>query len=125
MICTQPFPCFFWSSLLLAFARLRNLLVFFARFPFPPKGFTGSPWMGKTFEVIAFLEHTPGKSEIMGLQNEGFPQNCREIAQIVGGQNVESMHVKRSDPEKDYKVSLIGRKSCLFLWVSLCFAVHF
>ena len=31
----------------------------------------------------------------------GVPQNSREIVQIVGGQNVGSMHVKRSDPEKD------------------------
>ena len=31
----------------------------------------------------------------------GFLQNSREIAQIVGGQNIGSMHVKRSDPEKD------------------------
>ena len=32
---------------------------------------------------------------------EGFLQNSREIAQIVGGQNVGGMHVERSDPEKD------------------------
>ena len=32
---------------------------------------------------------------------EGFPLSSREIAQIVGGQNAGSMHVKRSDPEKD------------------------
>ena len=31
---------------------------------------------------------------------EGFPRNSREIAQIVGGQNVGSMQVKRSNPEK-------------------------
>ena len=32
---------------------------------------------------------------------EGFAQNSRENAQIVGGQNIGSMHVKRSDAEKD------------------------
>ena len=41
---------------------------------------------------------------------EGFLQNSREIAQIVGGQNVGSMHVKRSDPEKDWNFT--------FLWPS-------
>ena len=35
------------------------------------------------------------------LKIEGFPRNSREIAQIVGGQFVRSMYVKRSDPEKD------------------------
>ena len=29
---------------------------------------------------------------------EGFPQNSREIVQIVSGQNVGSMYVKRLDP---------------------------
>ena len=32
---------------------------------------------------------------------ENFLRNSREIAQIVGGQNVGSKHVKRSDPETD------------------------
>ena len=32
---------------------------------------------------------------------EGFLQNPREIAQIIGGQNVGSMHVERSAPEQD------------------------
>ena len=32
---------------------------------------------------------------------EGFPQNAREITQIVGRENVASVQVKRSDPEKD------------------------
>ena len=32
---------------------------------------------------------------------DSFLQNSKEMAQIVGGQNVGSMHVKRSDPEKD------------------------
>ena len=40
-------------------------------------------------------------SEIVGRQNGGFPLNSREVVQIIGGQNVGSMHVKRSDPEKD------------------------
>ena len=29
------------------------------------------------------------------------PAPSRKIVQIVGGQSVGSMHVKRSDPEKD------------------------
>ena len=49
--------------------------------------------------VIAFLQHAPKKSSAAKM--EGFPQHSREIAQIVGGQNVGSMQVKRSDPEKD------------------------
>ena len=49
--------------------------------------------------VIAFQKHAPKKSSASKI--EGFLQNSRDIAQIVGGQNVGSMHVKRSDPEKD------------------------
>ena len=34
---------------------------------------------------------------------ESFPQNSREMAQIVGGQNVRvgSMRIKRSDPQEN------------------------
>ena len=49
--------------------------------------------------VIAFLQHTPKKSSASKM--EGFPQNCRAIAQIIDRQNVGSLHVKTSDPEKD------------------------
>ena len=49
--------------------------------------------------AVAFLQHAPKKSSADKMK--GFPQNSREIAQIVGGQNVGSMQVKRSDPEKD------------------------
>ena len=47
----------------------------------------------------AFLQHAHKQLSVTIM--EVFPQNPREIAQIVGGQNVGSMHVKRSDPEKD------------------------
>ena len=49
--------------------------------------------------VMAFLQHGPKK--LSASKMEGFPRNSGEIAQIVSGQNVGSMHVKRSDPEKD------------------------
>ena len=53
------------------------------------------------FRVIAFLQHAPNKSSASKM--EGFPQtqNSRETAQIANGQKIGSMHVKRSDPEKD------------------------
>ena len=48
--------------------------------------------------VIAFLQHAPKKLSTSKM--DGVPQNFREIAQIVGGQNVGNMHVKRSDLKK-------------------------
>ena len=43
-----------------------------------------------------------------------FLQNTREIAQIVGEQNAQSMRVKRSDPQKDWNFTIFqiqGRRS--------------
>ena len=44
-----------------------------------------------------------GVSNILSADNSGrFLQNPRGIAQIAGGQNQQSMRVKRSDPQKDW-----------------------
>ena len=48
---------------------------------------------------IAFLQHAPNKSSASKM--EGFPQNSKEISQIINGEKVGSMQVKRSDPEED------------------------
>ena len=48
--------------------------------------------------VIAFLQHAPRDRRP---PKWGFPLNSREIVQIVGGQRAGSMHIKRSDPDKD------------------------
>ena len=48
---------------------------------------------------LAFLQHAPKTSSASKL--EGFPQNSTEVAQTIGGPNVGSMHVQRSDREKD------------------------
>ena len=49
--------------------------------------------------VIAFLSHAPKKSSAAKMDSF-LSKKSREMAQIVGRQNVGSMHVKRSDPEK-------------------------
>ena len=46
---------------------------------------------------MPFLQHAPQKPSASNI--EGFPQNSKEIAEIVGGQNVGSMHIKRSNHE--------------------------
>ena len=55
-----------------------------------------SPWFwgGQTFQ-----KHAP--KNLSAAKMDCFLSNSREMAQIVSGENVGSMHVKRSDPEKD------------------------
>ena len=45
--------------------------------------------------VVAFLQHAPETS--LASKMKAFQRNSREIAQVVDGQNVGSMHIKRSD----------------------------
>ena len=62
-----------------------------------------SPTYGKCkvliFLRISFFLHA---LYILSADDSGrFLQNPREVAQIVGGQNEQSLRVKRSDPQKD------------------------
>ena len=59
-----------------------------------------NPLAGKELlGAMAFPSHAPKRSSASKM--EGYPQNSGEIAQIVCRQHVGSMHVQRSDPEKD------------------------
>ena len=54
--------------------------------------------------ISPYLRHSKNSEKVKSIAFGGghsFSIACREIAQIVSGQNVGSMHVKRSDPEKD------------------------
>ena len=61
------------------------------------------------FGVIAFLQHP---KILSAFKMEGFQQTSRETTHIVGGQHVESIYVKRSDPEKPRTFPWATTKLC-------------
>ena len=74
-----------------------------------------------SLRVWSFYSHA---LHILSADNSGrFLQNPREVAQIVGGQNAQSMRVIRSDLQKDYNFTFCWERlaiSYLFLKTPCC-----
>ena len=69
---------------------------------------------GHSFSYSMFLRNRPAS------KMEGFQPNSREVAQMAGRQIVGNMHVKRSDPKKQFELCFPQNKCNVF---SVCFLV--